>query len=262
MPLIVPLDVHRLDFLYPQESLCQMQNRKAFLTAVQQPAASLDTVECALLFSQALNPGLDVQHYSDILASISKDAKNSNIESAEDLLSFVHGKHNFHGNPNDYYQIENSLLDSVLESKTGIPISLALIYLSVGHSTNLSVYGISFPGHFLIGVGMPSNISLESATLHEPDAIPADASRDSMIDPFRAQIVTRTQCFDLLDQLYQGQVKHDDRYFAPAGKDTILLRLIENVKTIYLKQGSADRALTCLDYQPVSYTHLTLPTKA
>ncbi len=226
-----------------------MQNRKAFLTAVQQPAASLDTVQCALLFSQALNPGLDVQKHTDILNSIAKDAENSCIDSAEALLSFVHGKHHFRGNPDEYYQIENSLLDSVLEKRQGIPISLALIYLTVGNSTNLSVYGISFPGHFLIGVRLPPESTPEAKTLHEAGTAQADPSSDKLIDPFTARIVSRSQCFKLLDQLYQGQVRHDENYFAPAGNDTILLRLIENVKAIYLKQGSADKALTCLDYQ-------------
>lgn len=232
-----------------------MQNRKVFLAAVQQPAASLDTVQCALLFSQALNPGIDVQHHTDILASISNEAENSSIDCAEALLSFVHKKHHFRGNPNEYYQIENSLLDSVLEKRVGIPISLALIYLSIGNATNLSVYGISFPGHFLVGVGLPPASTPEAAIVHESGAAHIDASNDKLIDPFAARIVSRTQCFKLLDQLYQGQVRHDEKYFAPADNDTILLRLIENVKAIYLKEGSADRALTCLDYQLLISPH-------
>lgn len=208
-----------------------MQNRKTFFEAVKQPANLLDTTHCALLFSQALNPSLDVNHHTAMLDSLCADAKESTIDNAEKLLSFVHRKNKFRGNPDEYYQIENSLLDHVLEKRMGIPISLALIYLAIGKSCGMSVYGISFPGHFLVGVA-------------------SDTSEgDALIDPFAGRIISRNQCFNLLDQLYQGKVEHSDSYFAPCGNDTILLRMIENVKGIYLKTGEAENALTCLDYQ-------------
>jgi regulator of sirC expression with transglutaminase-like and TPR domain len=206
-------------------------NRKAFLTAVQQPAEALDTARCALLFSQAINPTLDIEHQHSVLNALQDEAESAQIDSASELLSFVHGKHNFRGNPDDYYLVDNSLLDCVLEKRVGIPISLALIYLAVGARTALSVYGISFPGHFLVGVG------------------DSQSDIDGLIDPFAGQLTSRARCFDLLDNLYRGQVEHSDKYFEPCGNDTILLRSIENVKAIYLKQGDADRALTCLDYQ-------------
>jgi len=237
-----------------------MQNRKAFLEAVQQPTASLDTTHCALLFSQALNPGLDVQHHTDILHTLVDEAVASNIDCAEALLSFVHEKHRFRGNTDEYYQIENSLLDSVLDKKVGIPISLALVYLAIGNSTELSVYGISFPGHFLIGVNSPilqanTNSTPSSAALRETSSVEPTSPTDTLIDPFAARIVSRQQCYKLLEQLHQRKVEHNDKYFAPSGKDKILLRLIENIKAIFLKQGNADMALTCLDYQLLISPH-------
>ena len=226
-----------------------MENRKAFLLAVQQPAVLLDTPFCALLFSQALNPGLDVQHHVDLLKSLTDEAVKLGIDSADALLSFVNQKHRFRGNPDDYYQIENSLLDTVLIKRIGIPISLAIIYLAIGKATQLSVYGISFPGHFLVGVGPQAGLNTPATTANVTDTQPPFDSSHKLIDPFAARIVSRQQCFNLLDQLYQGQVQHNDNYFAPAGNDTILLRLIENIKAIFLKQGDAEMALTCLDYQ-------------
>jgi len=97
---------------------------------------------------------------------------------------------------------------------------------------------VSFPGHFLVGICNPQNSDQQ---LPEQPV--------SFIDPFAARVVSRKQCLKLLDSLYQGQVEHNENYFAPAGNDVILLRLIENIKAIYLKQGAAERALTCLDYQ-------------
>jgi len=209
-----------------------MLNRKVFLEAVSEPVASLDPAYCALLFSQALKPGLDIDHYLTILQSLTSEAADAHIDCTDSLLSFVNKKHGFHGNPDEYYQIENSLLDKVLDTRTGIPISLALIYLSIGKSIGLSVYGVSFPGHFLVAVSAPEEVALDEPT--DRDAAPEHSIKqsDKLIDPFAARVVSRKQCFNLLDSLYQGRVKHNENYFAPAGNDAILLRLIENIKAI------------------------------
>jgi regulator of sirC expression with transglutaminase-like and TPR domain len=224
-----------------------MQNRKAFFEAVQPPAELIDTSRCALLFSQAINPALDLQQAEAALDSLCEDARECKIDSAESLLHFVHQKNRFSGNPDEYYAVENSLLDHVIERRIGIPISLALIYLAVGKTSGLSVYGIGFPGHFLVGVKTNGYDSTRNLTLDARFA--SDAIPGALIDPFAGRLVSRGQCFNLLDQLYQGRVEHNDSYFAACGNDTILLRLIENVKGIYLKQGEAENALTCLDYQ-------------
>lgn len=222
-----------------------MQNRKTFLDAVQTLDGTLETVHCALLFSQAINPGLDVQHHADVLHSLIDEAANTGIDSADSLLAFIHGKHKFRGNSDEYYSIENSLLDRVLEKRVGIPISLALVYLAIGNSCGLTVYGINFPGHFLVGVGTkPFSITAQQEDTSQPIEPTA-----ALIDPFAANVVSREQCFKLLDHLYQGRVDADDRYFEPAGNDIILIRLIENIKAIYLQQNKAEKAMICLDYQ-------------
>jgi len=52
---------------------------------------------------------------------------------------------------NDFYNPLNSNLVYVMESRRGIPISLATIFILVGSRLGLDVYGCNFPGHFLAG---------------------------------------------------------------------------------------------------------------
>jgi len=222
-----------------------MSNRKTFLEAVQRPE-SIDPAYCALLISQALNPGLNIKCHLNNLRTLGDEALSQQINCANTLLAFVNHQHNFRGNPDNYYKIENSMLDQVLETRMGIPVSLALVYMTIGNAAGLPVYGISFPGHFLIGVAATARFNTPQHE-HYPKTLVAES--DTLIDPFAARIVTRRQCYHLLDELYQRQVKESEDYFLPASETDLLIRLIENIKAIFLKQGSADLALTCLDYQ-------------
>jgi regulator of sirC expression with transglutaminase-like and TPR domain len=61
----------------------------------------------------------------------------------------------FGGNLNDYYAAANSHLHRVLESRRGIPITLALIYIELARGVGLKVQGVSFPGHFLVKCSLP-----------------------------------------------------------------------------------------------------------
>jgi len=61
----------------------------------------------------------------------------------------------FGGNVNDYYAADNSYLHCVLDSRRGIPITLALLYMEMAAHAGLKARGISFPGHFLVKLRLP-----------------------------------------------------------------------------------------------------------
>src|SRR5438477_1938848 len=65
----------------------------------------------------------------------------------------------FAGNQGDYYDPRNSFLNEVIDRRSGIPITLSLLYMEVGRRCGLQVDGVSFPGHFL------TKVRLEGAEL-------------------------------------------------------------------------------------------------
>ncbi|MFN2383388.1 MAG: transglutaminase-like domain-containing protein [Gemmatimonadota bacterium] len=67
------------------------------------------------------------------------------------LRDFIHQACGFQGNVEDYYDPENSFLSRVLERRTGIPVTLALIYLMMGQRLGVPLVGIGLPMHFLVG---------------------------------------------------------------------------------------------------------------
>jgi regulator of sirC expression with transglutaminase-like and TPR domain len=71
----------------------------------------------------------------------------------ETLVEFLGEDLRFHGNAEDYNNINNSLLPEVIETRAGIPITLSLVYMLVGKRAGLTVQGVGLPGHFIIRHG-------------------------------------------------------------------------------------------------------------
>jgi regulator of sirC expression with transglutaminase-like and TPR domain len=57
----------------------------------------------------------------------------------------------FHGNVEHYTDPRNSFLDQVLTRRTGIPISLSIVYLLVAERLGLDLEPVGLPGHFIVG---------------------------------------------------------------------------------------------------------------
>jgi regulator of sirC expression with transglutaminase-like and TPR domain len=126
----------------------------------------------------------------------------------------------FGGNVNDYYAADNSYLHCVLDSRRGIPITLALLYIEMAGHAGLKARGISFPGHFLVKLRLPRG--------------------EVVIDPFTGQSLSRE---DLEERLgpYRRQRGLLGDFEVPLGlflQDAtpreFLARLLRNLKEIHL----------------------------
>ena len=75
---------------------------------------------------------------------------NDGREFVEKARYYLFGELGFHGNADDYFDPLNSCLNQVLERRTGIPISLSVMYMEVARRLQMPVYGIGLPRHFII----------------------------------------------------------------------------------------------------------------
>ena len=139
-------------------------------------------LEAAVAIAQDDEPGLDVQ---GVLARVDELARRLKTRLSVDasplqrlrlLNRFFFHELGFAGNVNNYYDRRNSLLPAVLESRRGIPITLAVLYMEIAGQAGLKAHGVSFPGHFLVKVTMPrgevvldpfSGVSLSREDLEE-----------------------------------------------------------------------------------------------
>ncbi|NRF67891.1 tetratricopeptide repeat protein [Aquincola sp. S2] len=118
-------------------------------------------LEAAIAIAQDEYPQLDPQ---SVLAEIDGLAARLKRRLAADappmqrlraLNHFFFEELGFAGNINDYYDRRNSYLNDVLQTRRGIPITLALLFAELASQVGLTAKGISFPGHFLVKLRMP-----------------------------------------------------------------------------------------------------------
>jgi len=163
------------------------------------------------------------------------------------LGQFLFDNEGFTGNLGDYDDPRNSFLNDVLVRRTGIPITLSIIYMHVGRRVGLWLEGVNFPGHFLVRCkGMLG------------DAAPTE---DLILDPFHGGIVlTERDCVRLLRRHAGEGARFDRVLLAPAFKAQILVRMLVNLKRAYARLRSFSRARDVADLvlalDPTSLTEL------
>lgn len=148
---------------------------------------------------------------------------------AADLATFLANECGFRGNQDDYYDPRNSFLNDVLERRTGIPISLAVVLLEVGARLGLTIEGVGFPGHFLVRVQGSTG-----PVFYDPFFGGRTISAGEMLSRYRALAKddTATLPHDALD---------------PTDTHGILARMLRNLLRLYLERREHAQALEAVD---------------
>jgi regulator of sirC expression with transglutaminase-like and TPR domain len=180
--------------------------------------------EAALYIAQETYPDLQIEVYLNTLDEMAT-AIHSRLPQERYPLKVIQtiNQHlfetlGFRGNEKDYYDPRNSFLNDVLEQRTGIPITLSLVYLEVSQRLDFPMVGINFPGHFLIR--------------------PQQDDMEIYVDPFhQGEILFPQDCQTKLEALYQQKVELRETFFEVVEPRQFLVRLLTNLKHIYLNQG-------------------------
>ena len=196
-----------------------------FKEAATSPDPDLATP--ALLIARLGYPRLDLTAHLDHLSSMGTAAAarlSSGDGPIDSLNRYLFDQEGFTGNTTDYQDPRNSFLNQVLERRTGIPITLAVVYIEVARRAGVHVDGVNFPGHFL---------------LRFPFGPEDDHGGAVLVDPFsRGAVMSDTDCRGLLRQHAGGSVAFEPGMLAPATKLQILVRMLSNLKRIYVGMRS------------------------
>ncbi|MEX2283067.1 MAG: transglutaminase-like domain-containing protein [Gemmatimonadota bacterium] len=211
-----------------------MPARERFAALVAGGTTSLDLALAALLVAAEEYPQLVPEPYLqrlDVLAERVKDRLGDETAPPVvlgEISKVLFEEEGFRGNSDVYYDPRNSFLNDVLDRKLGIPLTLGIVYLEIAWRLGLRMHGVNFPGHFLLR--------------HEGEAFRL------LVDPFNGgQIRFEDQAQDLLDRVYGGSVKLQPDYLRTASKYDVLVRLLANLKTIYLNAQDDNKALTAIE---------------
>ena len=214
---------------------------RLFEAILSEREEKIDLSRACLMIAEDAYPGLPVDRY---LGEIERMAMRLRAQlpagGAEErvmaLNQFLFGDLGFAGNTDDYYDPRNSYLNDVLDRKTGIPITLAILYMEVGRRVGLPLAGVSFPGHFLV------RLKLRGGTM--------------VLDPFSggAPLAERDLRERLQRVIPEGATDGVpvaelplDQFLEPAGNRQILARVLRNLKGIYRDAGKPERMLDVLN---------------
>jgi regulator of sirC expression with transglutaminase-like and TPR domain len=113
-----------------------------FREMVSRPAGEIDLAAAALLIALDEYPDLNLQGYllkiDQLAERISPQLQGlgcvaeRTVDVIEKMNQNLFAVEGFRGNQEDYYDPRNSFLNEVLERRTGIPITLSVIYMEVG----------------------------------------------------------------------------------------------------------------------------------
>lgn len=203
--------------------------QQALLKVLDHPEeVNVNLAEAALIVAKLDNPDVDVPHYlaeidriADDFRAILTDKENAEAELRLDrLVRWMFEESGFHGSQDDYASKSNSYLNEVIDDREGLPITLAILFLEVGHRVDLPLAGISLPGHFVVQYRGGEN----------PDDGP-------YLDVFSKGLrFSRQTAMEKLGALLPRQPNDDD--FQPAPKRQIILRVLRNLIGLQLDAKS------------------------
>ena len=192
--------------------------------------------EASLMLAQDVYPRIEISAYlerlDDIAAAIrGRLARDAFAEQKVLALNYyLFNDMRFSGNVEDYYDPRNSYLNEVIERRTGIPITLSILYLEVGRRIGLNLKGVSFPGHFLVKLDVrKGQLVLDPFTGGEAQSEAGLRQRLAKVLPSR-----------------QAESTSLDPYLEAVTPRDIVARVLRNLKSIYVQSGKLENALAVM----------------
>lgn len=210
--------------------------RTAFEALFSQPDQDINLAEAALMIARLEYEDLDIENYLSKIQSIANEINNrlpETANAAEILKQLNHVlfiEKGYEGNSQAYYDPKNSFLNDVIERKLGIPISLSILYIELGHALGLPLAGVSFPGHFLV------KLEISDGAI--------------VLDPYFGGISLNEEDIEERLQEYYGPRLDKSRLhgvLASCSNKEIILRVMRNLRNLYMQEESWHKALPIAD---------------
>ena len=193
---------------------------------------SINLIQKCLKMSQLLEyPDLDVQKYINKIGEIGESVKNSIPENNNPKyrLSLLNEEffqnQEFSGDEEDYYNPKNNFLNEVLDKKSGLPITLSIIYVEIAKHLGLDLKIVGFPSHIIVKL-----------------------DEEIILDPFNnGKLLDVDDLQNILDTNYAGQVDFAPEFLDEISNEMILTRMARNLKNSYAQSYNYEKSKQCVD---------------
>jgi len=191
---------------------------------------NFNLVEKCLKFAQILEyPDLDVDEYIQKINQIGMSLKESinDVKNPTYLISMLneHFFENlgFSGDDDDYFNPKNNFLNEVIDKKSGLPITISILYVAVAKFIGLDLKIVGFPSHILVKY-----------------------NEEMILDPFYdGKLLDVDDLQEILDTSFDGQLKFKPEFLDEINSEQILVRMTRNLKNSYVQSFVYDKALRC-----------------
>jgi len=193
---------------------------------------NFNLVEKCLKFAQILEyPDLNVDEYIQKINQISKSLKESisDIKNPTYLISMLN-EHLFEnlgysGDDSDYYNPKNNFLNEVIDKKSGLPITISILYVEIAKFIGLDLKIVGFPSHILVKY-----------------------NEEMILDPFYdGRLLDVNDLEEILDNNFDEQLEFKPEFLDEINSEQILIRLTRNLKNSYVQSFVYDKALRCVN---------------
>jgi regulator of sirC expression with transglutaminase-like and TPR domain len=223
----------------------RQRTRRAFASLIAGDDASIDLAQAALLIAAEEYPELDMNQYLERLQNLAeqvrlrveKGEKQVNLlpttvqecmEVLYALNAILFEQEHFRGNRANYYDPENSFLNRVLERRLGIPLTLSLLYMEVGKRLGLCIEGIGMPFRFIV------RCTIQESAIY--------------VDPYeKGRFLSEEDCRERLTQIFKNEEDLDPHWLEPLSHKQLLVRMLINLKHVYIRNRDFQRALNACD---------------
>ena len=193
---------------------------------------NFNLVEKCLKFAQLLEyPELNIDEYINRINRIGMSLKESinDVKNPTYLISMLN-EHlfenlGFQGDDEDYYNPKNNFLNEVIDKKSGLPITISILYVEIAKFVGLDLKIVGFPGHILVKY-----------------------NEEMILDPFNdGDLLDIDDLQEILDTNFGGQLEFQPEFLDEITPEQILVRMARNLKNSYVQSFVYDKALRCVD---------------
>ena len=201
-----------------------------WLSFVTNPNFNL--VEKCLKFTQILEQSdLDIEQYIQKISQMGRTLKEStsDVENPTYLVSilneFLFENQGFIGEIDDYYNPKNNFLNEVIDKKSGLPITMSILYVEIAKFIGLDLKIIGFPSHVLVKY-----------------------NEEMILDPFNdGRLLDIDDLQEILDRNFDGQLEFEPEFLDEIEPEKVLVRLARNLKNSYFQSYANEKALKCVN---------------
>ena len=192
---------------------------------------NFNLVEKCLKFAQILEyPDLNIDAYIQKINRIGMSLKESinDVKNPTYLISMLN-EHlfdnlGFGGDVEDYYNPKNNFLNEVIDKKSGLPITISILYVEIAKFIGLELKMVGFPGHVLVKY-----------------------NEEMILDPFNdGRLLDADDLQEILDVNF-GHLEFQPEFLDDIEPEQVLVRMARNLKNSYVQSYVYDKALRCVN---------------